>query len=138
LDPEWLDTVEDGWKYHYKITAVDFSGNESDPTGAGTVTGAGTPETPRSFALYQNVPNPFNPSTAIAFDVPKRAKVKLVIYDVSGRLVRKLVDREVEPGRKSVSWDGRDFSGRNVASGIYFYRLETPTFSESKKMILLR
>jgi len=138
LGTDWLDTVEDGWKYHYKITAVDFSGNESDPTGAGTVTGTDTPETPRSFALYQNVPNPFNPTTAIVFDVPNRARVKLVIYDVSGRLVRNLVDRDMEPGRKSVAWDGRDFSGGNVASGIYFYRLETPTFSESKKMILLR
>jgi hypothetical protein len=134
---DWLDTVADGWKYCYKVTAIDHSGNESDAA-SGTATGIETPSIPLDFALYQNVPNPFNPNTTIAFDVPNSAPVRLTIYDVSGALVRVLVDRDMSPGRKQVAWDGKDSMGRSVASGVYFYRLDTPTFSKSRKMIMLR
>jgi hypothetical protein len=134
----WTDPEYDGWNVAYKISAVDFTGNESDATGPGSATGVTERELPRSFVLHQNVPNPFNPATTIAFDLPERASVRLAIYDVSGTLIRKLVDGEIAAGRKSVRWDGRDATGGEVASGVYFYRLETPTFGQSKKMILLR
>jgi hypothetical protein len=135
---EWQDPVHGGGGVHYKITAVDLSGNESEATGPGSATGVTEMEFPRSFALHQNVPNPFNPTTTIAFDLPERASVKLAIFDVSGKLIRTLVDAEMAPGHKSVGWDGRDTAGREVASGVYFYRLETPEFGQSRKMLLLR
>jgi len=135
---EWQDPVHGGGDVHYKITAVDLSGNESDATGPGSATGVTEIEIPRSFALHQNVPNPFNPTTTIAFDLPERANVKLAIFDVSGRLVRMLVDTDMSPGHKSISWNGKDTAGRKAASGVYFYRLETPSFEQSKKMILLQ
>jgi hypothetical protein len=95
-------------------------------------------DVPKRFALAQNHPNPFNPTTTIAFDLPVRTSVRLVIYDVSGRLIRTLVDDEMSPGQQSVRWDGRDAAGRKAASGVYFYRLETPAFNQSRKMILLQ
>jgi hypothetical protein len=92
-----------------------------------------------AFRLQQNVPNPFNPVTKIAFDVPSGgAIVALRIYDVSGRLVRTLVDGYKPAGTRSVSWYGRDDQGRPVASGIYFYHLTAPSFSERKKMVLFK
>jgi hypothetical protein len=136
---DWLDAVGDGWKYYYKITAVDFSGNESDPASPGDITGATGPTAlPTDFALYQNVPNPFNPVTTIMFDLPERTFVKLHIYDVNGQSVRALLNEEMSPGRQATKWNGKDSKGRNVASGIYFYRLETSRFTRTNKMLLLK
>jgi len=137
-DTNWLDTVAEGWRYHYKITAVDFSGNESNAASAGTVTGDDMPTAPAAFALHQNVPNPFNPTTMIRFDLPARSYVRLAVYNVKGQLVRVLLDGEIDAGCREIRWNGRDSMGRSVASGIYFYRLDTTAFSESRKMILLR
>jgi hypothetical protein len=101
--------------------------NDSDEANAG------------AFKLQQNVPNPFNPSTTIAYEVPEGgAQVSLQIFDVSGRLVRTLVDGHETSGSKSVTWDGRDEDGRPVSSGIYFSRMTAPEFSESAKMILMK
>jgi hypothetical protein len=136
---QWVDTESGGGQYYYKITAVDFSGNESDDSGAGSVTGAGDPPIPTTFALYQNAPNPFNPSTVIRYDVPEASgKMTLHIYDASGRLVRTLVDGAQSPGRKNSEWNGRDNRGRQVASGVYFYRLTAPGFDQTNKMLLLK
>jgi hypothetical protein len=135
---DWLDTVEDGWKYYYKITSVDGAGNESAPASPGSTSDADVSELPRAFMLYQNVPNPFNPITTIRFDLPVRSYVKLVVYNVKGQLVRMLIDRDIEAGSREIRWDGRDYMDRSVASGVYFYRLDTPNFSESRKMLLLR
>jgi hypothetical protein len=93
---------------------------------------------PARYALMQNHPNPFNPSTTISFDLPAKAKVSLKVYDVAGRLIRTLTDREWAAGRHSISWDGHNESGASVASGVYFYRLESKDFSGTKKMVLLR
>jgi hypothetical protein len=135
---DWNDPEYDGWNVHYKITALDHADNESDHTGAGTTTAVKEEAIPRAFALYQNVPNPFNPVTTIAFDIPARTNVSLVIYSVTGSVVRTLVDGEMAPGCKRVTWDGNGTSGAAVASGVYFYRLKTAGFNETKKMILLR
>jgi hypothetical protein len=88
--------------------------------------------------LYQNSPNPFNPVTAIRFDLPGRAHVTLSVYDLSGRLVRTLVNEEREPGLNELFWYGTNDSGQSVASGIYFYRLIAGNLRETKKMLLLR
>jgi len=94
---------------------------------------------PDRFALYQNVPNPFNPTTTTRYDVPAGGgRVSLVIYDVNGRVVRTLVDRADEPGAKSVVWDGMDEKGVAVSSGVYFYRLVGPGFSETRKMAVMK
>jgi hypothetical protein len=88
---------------------------------------------PSTFALHQNYPNPFNPSTTISYDLPVRARVKLVIYNLLGQEVATLVNGEQEPGRYNVKFDA---SG--LPSGIYFYRLEAGKFVDVKKMILVK
>jgi hypothetical protein len=94
---------------------------------------------PKAFALRQNAPNPFNPSTTIYYDVPSGGgNVSLRVYDVSGRLVRTLVDGHETEGSKSITWDGTGDRGQSIASGIYFYRMSAPGFNETKKMVLLR
>ena len=94
---------------------------------------------PSRFALYQNVPNPFNPSTIIRYDVPAGGGVvTLRVYDVQGRLLRTLVNEPVTAGVKTTPWNGLDDRGQRVASGIYFYRLQTPDFIQTRKMLLLK
>lgn len=93
---------------------------------------------PRVAYLEQNVPNPFNPVTTISFGLARRGAVSLCVYDVSGRVVRVLVDGVRPPGRYREAWDGRDAAGTRVASGVYFYRLMTPGFDEARKMVLLK
>jgi hypothetical protein len=134
----WTDPDFDGWNVYYKITAEDTTGNASAPASPGTATAMEEPPTPERFALYQNAPNPFNPVTTIRFDIPARTSVRLSVYNIKGQLVRDLLNGLLEPGRKQVHWDGKDNAGHGVASGMYFYRLVTPEFTESRKMILLR
>ncbi|NMC42612.1 MAG: T9SS type A sorting domain-containing protein [candidate division Zixibacteria bacterium] len=93
---------------------------------------------PYTFALNQNHPNPFNPTTTIAFTVPIAGKASLDVFNILGQHVRCLLDGEIEAGAHSVVWDGRDGDGRSVASGIYFYRLRAGTEVDSKKMILMK
>jgi hypothetical protein len=137
-DSEWLDGVEQGWRYFYMISSVDHSGNESKQKNPDQVTGVETPGPVKSFALHQNYPNPFNPATRIDFDLPEPGVVSLQIYNVSGEAVRTLMDRRMTAGRKSITWDGTDTAGRDVASGVYFYRISAGSFHRTRKMILLR
>lgn len=95
---------------------------------------------PPQFALMQNYPNPFNPSTAISYDLPSPSNVRLVVYDISGKIVAALVDGVQDGGRKTVSWNAA-----NIASGIYFCRLEASaidaparTFTEVRKLLLVK
>ena len=97
-------------------------------------------EKPHSFELYQSYPNPFNPEARIIFSVPLNAqqqRVVIKIFDLTGRLVRVLFDREVAPGRYEVIWDGRDAHNNELASGTYVYRLETGNNVITKKMLLI-
>ncbi|RKY58880.1 MAG: hypothetical protein DRP96_07810 [Candidatus Neomarinimicrobiota bacterium] len=93
---------------------------------------------PRSFALHQNFPNPFNPETTIRFDVPNHARVRLVIYDILGKKVAELADKEFNAGYYQLRWNGRDRNGRTVPAGVYFYRIQTDNFTQTNKMILLK
>ena len=107
--------------------------------GAGSVTAVGDGTQPRAFALRQNVPNPFNPITTISYDVPAGgAHVSLRIYDTAGRLVRILVDEQRPAGSHDITWDGRNGAGSLVSSGVYFYKMVSGTFSESRRMVLLK
>ena len=95
-------------------------------------------ETPPAFHLHQNHPNPFNPSTAISYELETAAHVQLAIYDVHGVLVRTLVDGPRFPGGETVSWNGTDDGGNAVATGVYFYRLEVAGQAETRRMVLLK
>ena len=93
---------------------------------------------PRATALYQNAPNPFNPTTTIRFDLAHDGHASLRVYDVAGRMVRTLVDEEFSAGRREVIWDGSDDTGERVSSGLYLYRLETHGLSQVRKTIVLK
>ena len=98
------------------------------------------PTYPQETKLHQNYPNPFNPETRIDFEIPKTEKVKLVIYNTLGKEVKTLLDDELQAGKYSTTWNGKDDRNNKVSSGIYFYQL---TFgnnmqSTTKKMIILK
>jgi hypothetical protein len=127
------------------ISAFDGSGYESFLTeDEGTPLGLedGTiPGLPRAFSLSQNYPNPFNPSTTIEYDIPEGSltmPVRIFVYDVRGRLVNMLVDEDRDPGHYTVHWDGRDYRGQQVSSGVYMYLIEAGRFSTARKMLLMK
>lgn len=123
--------------------ATDTRGNSSAlaaPIGVTAATGfdedvSGVPD---RFALTQNFPNPFNPSTVIRYTLPRSSAVTLEIVNTLGQLVRTLVDSEQSAREYSVEWDGRCNDGAQAASGVYFYRLRTDVGMETRKMLLLR
>ena len=90
-------------------------------------------ELPTVYKLYNNYPNPFNPSTTIKYDLPNNTFVKLSVYDVLGKLVTELVKQDMTAGRYEANWDASSY-----ASGAYFYKLETKSFTDMKKMILVK
>jgi hypothetical protein len=90
------------------------------------------------LVLHQNYPNPFNPITLIRFDLPSPVRVNLGVYSVKGELVTILLDRRMNEGSKEITWTGRDSKGRQVASGVYFYRLTAGDHTLARKMVLLR
>lgn len=95
-------------------------------------------EIPDQFNLYACYPNPFNPSTTITFDVPKQSKVEIKVYNILGQEVRTLVNSSQSAGRKTVLWDGKNNEGAAVSSGLYMYRLITPNFTKTMKMMLMK
>lgn len=91
-----------------------------------------------SLVLAQNYPNPFNMETKISYALPEDCDVKLTIYNITGQKIKVLVDGHPTAGYKDVCWDGKDDKGREVASGIYFYKIEAGEFTQSKKMLILK
>lgn len=90
-------------------------------------------EIPVDFKLFQNYPNPFNPITTILFEIPEKANIKLLLYDVTGRLIELFVDKEMNAGQYVINFNGSKYS-----SGIYLYRLITENYNETKKMVLIK
>lgn len=88
---------------------------------------------PERFELYQNFPNPFNPTTQIEYTVARAGNVKLIVYNTLGQVIQRLVDGIQDAGYKSVAFDAG-----NLPSGLYYYRLEAEDFTEIKKMILIK
>lgn len=130
FDVSDLATVPAGYTRDYVFVST---GRYNEP-GAGE-NGA---ERKRSFALDANVPNPFNPATTIRYSLATATHVELEIYDVRGALVRTLVSGDRPAGEQSVEWNGLSDAGTPMASGVYFYRLHTPEFTQTRKMILLK
>ena len=96
------------------------------------------PQLPTILALYTNYPNPFNPTTTIAIDIPMVSQVKLEIFNILGQRVKVLVDGELMPGQYTYLWDARNDSGEALAAGIYFYKLQAGRQTIVKKMILTK
>ncbi len=94
---------------------------------------------PTGYQLEQNYPNPFNPSTEISFTIPSMAAVTLVVYDIQGREIRRILDNKyLGPARYTVRWDGADARGNVVPSGVYFYAIKTGDFTQTRKMTLIK
>ncbi len=135
-------TWEETSRLHLIMTRVDIE------TGDGSYTlmaddrnavGVGDAALQARFRLEPNRPNPFRSATTISFDLPAESRVRLAVYDVRGRIVRRLVDGETLPaGRHNVSWGGLEEGGRISAPGVYYYRLEAGSDSATRRMLLLR
>ncbi|MCL4547355.1 MAG: T9SS type A sorting domain-containing protein [Bacteroidetes bacterium] len=112
----------------YRLKQIDFDG-KFEYSGIITV----KLETPANFALLQNFPNPFNPSTIIRFELPKESNVTLKVFNILGEEVATLVNKVMTPGRQEVTFDGS-----KLASGMYIYRIQAGNFVEVKKLLLLK
>ncbi|MBK7377947.1 MAG: T9SS type A sorting domain-containing protein [Ignavibacteriales bacterium] len=128
----YIDKNINSGKYFYRLKQIDFDGtfeysNEIEVDAA-----------PASFSLEQNYPNPFNPSTKISWQSPESSWQTLKVFDVLGNEVATLVDEEKPAGRYEVEFDSRSDEGQNLSSGVYFYRLQTGDFVQTRKMTLLK
>ncbi len=142
-NPNYLKAVYD---YYYVVNDGSYGVHNAKYTfgiltrALGTLTGVEvvTNKVPAAFALDQNYPNPFNPTTTIGFSLPKSENVRILIYNSIGQLVKTLVDNHFSAGSYKVTWDGRNVSGSSVSSGVYFYKLTTKGFSQTRKMLLMK
>ena len=123
---------------HYKLSASDITGNESIPTPPTTATGISGQTTRGAFALHDAVPNPFNPTTRIEFDVARSGYVSLRIYDALGRHVYTLVDDNLPSGPHQRTWNGTNDTGQRVATGVYFYKMTAGAFTKTRRVVLLK
>jgi hypothetical protein len=165
-NPANYGVVLDGFSVHFlRATATNFTGSDCGTDSTAVLTRAsdvfgflqvGTPgcdpdplvvgvdtdgsTTPVAFTrLFQNSPNPFNPQTTVRYQLHDKALVKLQIFDVSGKLVRTLVDDVQELGQYSITWDGSAENGREVSSGVYWARMSTSLgFTSATKMVVLK
>lgn len=141
-----VDGDENG-SYFVDMGAYEYHGGSCAGGGGKVAAGGTTAENksatgvPKTFELLQNYPNPFNPVTHIQFAVASDqspAHVTLKIYNLCGQLVRVLVDEEKASGKYTVAWDGRSDSGKEVASGIYFYQIRSSDLTYTKRMVLIK
>ena len=93
---------------------------------------------PKTYALHQNYPNPFNPETNIGYDLADESMVSLKVYDMKGTLVKTLLNENQSSGHKTIKWDGTSDLGQKVSAGLYLYRIQTESFTSTKKMALLK
>jgi hypothetical protein len=133
-----VDATPTPWDYHYKVSAVDHAGNESPAASPEATSDVGDTPLAGRVALNEAVPNPFNPSTVLAFSLPATMQARLTIHDVSGRIVRVLADGVMAAGRHEFTWDGSDHHSRRVASGVYFFSLEAGATAETRRMVMVK
>ncbi len=122
---------------YYRLEQVDLDGRISQTSPIEVILGARFLDLPSDFgtSIY---PNPFNPSTTIAYNLPSEASVSIVIYDALGQEVRRLISETKSAGRYTIRWDARDNLGRGVGSGVYIAKVEAGQFSAAQKMLLLK
>lgn len=132
-DPTDASDDRDGDGY----TNIEEYLNELSP-GIPTSVDEPTAEVPEQFALLQNYPNPFNPQTTIRYRLPHAGHVRLTVFNLAGQMVAELVNGSEPAGEHAVVWDGRDEHGRRVASGLYFYKLESGELNATRKMVLVQ
>lgn len=135
--------TEPGATYYYWLESLDTAGGVSyyGPLELAIPSGPSDPGTPPityQTELLNAYPNPFNPSTAIFYSLEKAAELRLDIYNLRGQIVRSFGRSHASGGKYSLIWDGRDESGREVSSGVYVYRMTTPGYDHSRKVILLK
>ncbi len=136
---DWSVVVDQQGFIRYKQPGVNVNAINSVIDNLLAMTGVEEqPATVRDFELQQNFPNPFNPATRIAFSIPSTQKVSLQIYDAQGKLVQTLLNKPMAAGRHEAEWNGLNRQNEAAASGVYFYLLQSGSFREMKKMILLR
>ncbi|KPL18489.1 MAG: hypothetical protein AMJ92_07735 [candidate division Zixibacteria bacterium SM23_81] len=134
-DYRYLDEdVVAGRTYYYMLVDEDYEGNMKYHGPVFASAGA----RPMAYSLSPNYPNPFNPSTAIGYEIPEAGRVTLAIYNVLGQEVRSLVDAHQEAGNHTVMWDSKDNAGHYLNSGVYFYTLKAGDFTQTRKMVLMR
>ena len=121
------------WNYRLKQIDLDGGVHYTDPISVNVLTTVNELHLPAEFALKQNYPNPFNPSTTIHYEVPVAVSVTLTVYDITGREVATLVNENLQAGRYESTFDAN-----GLASGVYFYKLQTSNFTDTKKLLLLR
>jgi len=141
-EPGYSEVLSLEGSYHYYVITV-YQAGESLPSNlvefVFPIVDADDPQTPGLVTkLYQNYPNPFNPSTTVMFDLAAGGPVSLGVYNVKGQLVRRLLQEALTAGSHRVVWDGSDSHNRRVSSGLYFIRLETPAYSQTRKAILMK
>ena len=130
-----LDSSVSSGRWWYRLKQIDLDGtfHFTDPVCVNVVTEAKENPVPKLFALQQNYPNPFNPNTRIGFQVTGYGRVNLAVFDVLGREVVTLVNEVKQPGLYTVQWDAN-----GLASGVYFYRLQSGTFVAVRRLTIIR
>lgn len=144
---DWIDFSNGLESYDFSVSQLVATDNYLYKTGGTfntyqiSLSDLGTqPEKkkPTQFKIIQNYPNPFNPITNMRYDLPEATNVTISIYDIMGREVRNLINTNQNSGYKSVVWNGTNNNGEMVSGGMYFYTIKTNTFSQTRKMILLK
>jgi hypothetical protein len=139
-ETEYIDAELVSGVYEYYVTSLYSEGESiaSNSVEIEIILDNAEDNIPLVTTLKGNYPNPFNPTTTISFDLAKSSDVKLEVYNIKGQKIITLVDEDFAAGQYSVVWNGKDASNRNIASGVYFYKMVTNNYSEIKKMILLK
>ncbi len=133
----WTDPYTDPSRTYYRVTVLDSAGNESPAAFAESTTDVGDP-TPRAAVLHPNRPNPFNPTTTFAFEVPREGRVSLTIYSLDGRVVSRVVNDMMIAGTHSATWRGVYDDGQRAPSGVYLARYVTGDAMSSQRVTLVR
>ena len=141
-DTLFVDTdVQPGTHYYYRLAAVDYSGNVSIATPAldAHTTGiSGRAGIPEVFELSANYPNPFNPRTTIPYQIPENCRVNIRVFDLSGRHVQTLVNTFQAAGYYDIVWNGSDFRGTEMATGVYVVRMQAGKYIQTMKILYLK
>jgi len=130
--------VQSGLTYYYKLEQINIGGGKVLYGPKSIFVEKGTLGIPLKYNLSQCYPNPFNPSTTIKFAIPRKSHVIIEVFNLLGQNVATLLDEEKLPGYYKAIWDGKDNHGLPLSSGLYFYRIKTKNYSNTKKMILIR